>query len=121
MKKDFERVVRYRRGYNRDPHVWFEFAHGYGRAIYRVTNEVRANTNDRADPELIAYGVRVRACRNGHVLNGRNDPYNSKQMGRSWKDYTKNKRQWQSKGVIKEQDAHSPWLTFLRSIDPELV
>ena len=121
MKKNFERVVRYRRGYNREPHVWFEFAHGYGSDIYRVTNEVSANTNDRADPEIQHYRVKVRACRNGRVLNGRNDPSNSKQMGRSWKDYTKNKKQWQAKGGIKEANIHSPWLNFLRAMDPELV
>ena len=120
MKNNYERVVRHRRSHNREPHVWFEFAHGYFRAV-RTFPEIRANHNDARDPELREYRVKVRGCRNRYALDSWNDFPNSRQMGKSWKDYTKNKKQWESKGAIKEPDLNSPWLNLLRAMDPELL
>ncbi len=99
MKHCYERVRRIRNKNYREEYI---FSWGYFRAI-RTSGEIRANSNDRADAELRAYRVKVRLRRCEAKLDSRNDFSIARNFGKSWKDYTKNKRQWEPKGAIKDR------------------
>lgn len=98
MKNHYKRVQR-SRGSNRTEYV---FEWGYHRSV-STASEIRANTNDRADREFREYRVKVRGRRCAANLDARNDFSIARNFGKSWKDFTKNKRQWEAKSGIKDR------------------
>jgi hypothetical protein len=67
----------------------------YGRAISTFP-EIRRNTADLNDRELRELGLKVRRCRAGQHLNSWNLERSQSRFGkRTWKDFTRHRRQWE--------------------------
>lgn len=113
MKKNYRRVERVRRGQRV---VRYEnIFRNYHRRI-RTSGEIRANENDAGDPELSHYGVKVRACRTSTYLDSRNDFPVGREYKKSWKDFTKNKKQWEPKSDMIHQPEYSRILAMIEQL-----
>jgi hypothetical protein len=92
MKKNYKKVMRYRAKHDGD--FYYEWiGHGYHRPI-RTFNEIRQNECDRTDFRQEHIPCSVRARRNDHVLDAWNDVHRSREYGKSWKHFTRHRKQW---------------------------
>lgn len=66
---------------------------GYHRPI-KTYNEIRQNICDEHDHRGDARSCRPRSCRNRGALDAYNDVNRSRNYGKSWKDFTRFRKQW---------------------------
>jgi hypothetical protein len=87
--------THYRKTYTRGSteKFFYEVEYNYHRPIHTFS-EVRQNMGVLADEELRELNVRPRACRNEMVLDSWNDFRISRNFKKSWKDFTKHRKQW---------------------------
>jgi hypothetical protein len=72
-------------------------AWGYGRAI-ETFQHCRQYVHDKHDARHDRWAFKTRAKRNASFMNSWNiEPPVSRCGGKSWKDYTKNSKQWEKK------------------------
>lgn len=103
MKKQYDRVVR---NWYKDDHdvARYEFRHGGYHRRVRTFPEMRQNVNDIADQELRDLKYYPRGRRARAFLDPWNDFNRGRTFGKSWKDYTKNSRQWEETQKVKSVD-----------------
>jgi hypothetical protein len=107
MKKNYKKVMSYRAKHDGDFHYEWT-GHGYHRPI-RTFNEVRQNEGDRSDFRRERIPCAVRARRNDHTLNAWNDFNRSRNYGKSWKHFTRHRKQW----MIGNDPAPEPYVPLI--------
>lgn len=91
MKPNYEKLERFYKGCN---HWNYGLRWGgYCRPI-RTAQELRQREADRVDGRAEGLGVKRRGNRGRCILDAWNDYPTSRCGGRSWKDYTKRRRQY---------------------------
>lgn len=96
--------------------VFVDHHHNYCRPI-KTFSEIRQN--DLSGEECAKlYGVRARPRRTRDTLDAWNDMISSRYGGKSWKDYTKNRHQWEGRGAVERREQYSPLMTEFRRFFP---
>ena len=89
MKTQYKKTYRY----NSDDDFYYGTRYHYCRPI-RTSGELRAHAGVKAEEELRDMKIYPRACRNRGNLDSWNDFMVSRNYKKSWKDFTKNHKQW---------------------------
>lgn len=99
MKNQFEKkTLTWRRGHRADEYVYVHVGPFYHRHV-RTFPEIRRNCADVNEyRETKMRGIRP--CRGNVYLNAWNDWNVSRNYGKSWKDFTKNRKQWMDTGEV---------------------
>lgn len=88
---------------------------GYHRSV-RTFPELRERAGVEADEELREYGVQPRLGRNHNMLDPWNDFAIRRNHGRSWKDYTKHRKQWMRANDPAPSENHSRFIDRLMAL-----
>ncbi len=92
MKPNYRKVFSYRAKHAGD--FYYDFtAGGYHRGV-RTINELRQNYGDRVDLRDMPRSAHPRRCRNFSELDAWNDFSRSRDYGKSWKHFTRHRKQW---------------------------
>lgn len=118
MKQQYQKVLKFRAKHNGD--FYYEWTgSGYYRPI-GTFSEVRQNTGDANDFQKEEIKCRVRAKRSMRNLDPWQDFARSQNYGKSWKQYTRHRKQWMVKDDPKpHKTPERGWVyTLLRDFDP---
>lgn len=92
MKTKYRKVYGFRAEHEGDfMYVWN--GKGYHRPI-QTFNEIRQNTNARRELRGLPRSAQPRGSRSRCELDAWNDENRGRDYGRSWKDYTRHRKQW---------------------------
>lgn len=95
MKTKYRKVLcRYADHAGDFMYVWN--GRGYHRPI-KTFNEIRQNTNARRELRGMPKSAQPRGCRSRCELDAWNDEERSRNYGKSWKHYTRHRKQWMVK------------------------
>lgn len=94
MKKHYRKIARWNAT---EPGDFYYCTHNYHRPI-RTVAEIRANlgliADGRTDDDLRGLHIFPRGARGSYELDSWNDFAISRNWKKSWKDFTKNRKQW---------------------------
>ncbi len=105
MKKQYTKCLQWRAKHPGD--FYYEHRAVYMHRQMRTFSEARAWVAADTDPELRDLKVYPRPKRNPHWLDPWGDYTVCRNFGKSWKDYTRHRKQWMV-ADDPEPDAHKP-------------